>query len=274
MVTAMAFDALSDSRFQNWESEVPFQPRSPLSEKAAKDKLVVALDTPTVEKARDLCDALRDSAGVFKVGLELVMSKKGLAFARDLIEEGHKVFLDMKLLDIGNTVEKAVSNVAGSRFQFLTVHATNRKTLRAAVAGRENQPIKGLKLLAVTVLTNFDENDLREEGVVGQTALELAVHRAKMAEEEGFDGVIASGHEARAIRQVTNPNFIIKVPGIRPAGSEIGDQTRTMTPAQAIEAGATYIVVGRPIYQAQDPAAVAKQIIREIASARSTHWES
>lgn len=260
----MALDVLNDSGFQNWESDVSSNIRSPLT---AKDKLVVALDAPTILKARELCDALHDSAGVFKVGLELVMSKGGLAFARDLIEEGHKVFLDMKLLDIGNTVEKAVANVASSGFQFLTVHATNRKTLRAAVTGRNSQRTQNLQLLAVTVLTSFDENDLREEGVVGQTPLELAVHRAKMAEEEGFDGVIASGHEAKAIRRATKPNFIIKVPGIRPAGSEIGDQTRTMTPAQAIEAGATYIVVGRPIYNAAYPALVAKQIIREISEA-------
>ncbi|MFT3732732.1 MAG: orotidine-5'-phosphate decarboxylase [Hyphomicrobium sp.] len=264
----MALDALSDSGFQNWEGEVVRQSFSHLSEQDAKSKLVVALDAPTVPDARKLCAKLRDSAGVFKVGLELVMSKGGLAFARDLIEEEHQVFLDMKLLDIGNTVERAVANVASSGFQFLTVHATNRKTLRAAVAGRNSQREQNLKLLAVTVLTSFDENDLREEGVFGQTPLELAVHRAKMAEEEGFDGVIASGHEAKSIRQVTNSNFIIKVPGIRPAGSEIGDQTRTMTPAEAMEAGASYIVVGRPIYKANDPAAVARQIVREMCAAR------
>lgn len=263
----MAFDAPSESGFQSWVGEVFSQTPSHLSEQEAKAKLVVALDTPTVSEARNLCDKLRDSAGVFKVGLELVMSKGGLAFARDLIDEDHQVFLDMKLLDIGNTVERAVANVASSGFQFLTVHATNRKTLRAAVAGRNSQKKQDLKLLAVTVLTSFDENDLREEGVFGRTPLELAVHRAKMAEEEGFDGVIASGHEAKAIGQITNRNFIIKVPGIRPAGSEIGDQTRTMTPAQAIESGATYIVVGRPIYKAHDPAAVARQIVREMCTA-------
>ena len=264
----MAFDGLGDSGFQLSESDVASRDwLKPVLK--PKDRLVVALDTATADDARKLIQNLGDKVGVYKIGLELVMSGEGLDLAHQLKEQNKEVFLDMKLLDIGNTVEKAVANVARAGFHFLTVHGKNSKVLDAAMAGRRQvQPDEShtLKLLAVTVLTDQDGLDLEQEGIMA-SSLELAVKRAKMAEDAGFDGVIASGHEAAAIRNATRNGFIIKVPGIRPAGSEVGDQTRIMTPAQAMKAGATYIVVGRPIYQAPNPAVAAQRIIDEIAQA-------
>jgi len=267
----MTFDGLSDSGFQPLESDVAARGWVKPSLEP-KDRLVVALDTPTADDARNLIRELGDNVGVYKIGLELVMSGGGLDLADELRNQNKEVFLDMKLLDIGNTVEKAVANVARAGFHFLTVHGKNRKILDPAMAGRRRVQRDGshtLKLLAVTVLTDQNSFDIHQEGIESNL-LELAVKRAQMAHEAGFDGVIASGHEADAIRKATRTGFIIKVPGIRPARSEIGDQTRTMTPAQAMEAGATYIVVGRPIYQSQNPALAAQQIIDEIAQAKIT----
>lgn len=267
----MALDALSDSELSNWVGEVALQPRSQSTVMDAKSKLVVALDAPTVDDAKDLVKKLDGVVGVYKIGLELVMSEGGLRLARELRKQGKNVFLDMKLLDIGNTVEKAVANVARGEFNFLTVHGKNPKVLSAAVNGRKQALMEGyrntLQLLAVTVLTDQDQNDLSAEGIKGLTPLELVVQRAVMAKEAGFEGVIASGHEATAIRNATDENFIIKVPGIRPANSQIGDQKRAMTPAQAIRAGATYIVVGRPIYQDPKPRSAAQRILQEIEEA-------
>ncbi|HVZ05583.1 orotidine-5'-phosphate decarboxylase [Hyphomicrobium sp.] len=267
----MAFDASGESGFQDWVGDVPHFPQSQAREAEAKKKLVVALDKPTVDEARKLIKRLAGNAGVFKIGLELVMSEGGLKLARDLRADGHEVFLDMKLLDIGNTIKKAVANVARSKFNFLTVHGKNRKALDAAVAGRLQALDDGapdtLKLLAVTVLTDQSQDDLLEEGLAGWSPLDLAVHRAKMADAAGFDGVIASGREAEAIRAATRKGFIIKVPGVRPVGYAAEGQTRSVTPAEAIKAGADYVVVGRPIYNAEHPADVAKQIIDEIAQA-------
>lgn len=265
----MALDGVLDRGFRVSESAVTTPSRLRSSKLSAKDRLVVALDKPTVREAEVLVEELAGAVGVYKIGLQLVMSVGGLKFARDLRKhQNQQVFLDMKLLDIGNTIEKSVANVADSGFQFLTVHGKNRKALRAAVTGRRSIQADHvrdrLKLLAVTVLTDQSETDLREEGL-NKSAIELAVERAKMAEEEGFDGVIASGEEARAIREATGPNFIIKVPGVRLPGSDPKDQTRAVTPEAAMKAGATYIVVGRPIYESHDPAVVANRFIEEIA---------
>lgn len=267
----MALEVLNDSGFQTWDSDVSPITHSQSRELRAKSMLVVALDTPTVDDARRLIGDLENNVGVFKIGLELAMSEGGLTLARELRNRGRKVFLDMKLLDIGNTVEKAVANVARSGFHFLTVHGKNPKVLSAAVAGRRRALDEGaadtLKLLAVTVLTDQDQADLRDEGISNYSPLDLVVHRAKMAETAGFDGVIASGHEAKAIASATREGFIIKVPGIRPASSKLNDQKRTMTPGDAIREGATYIVVGRPIYDAPDPRAAAQSILKEIEEA-------
>jgi orotidine-5'-phosphate decarboxylase len=172
------------------------------------------------------------------------------------------VFLDMKLLDIPNTVEMAVANIAGLGFDYLTVHGTDRKTLDAAVKGRGNA---GLKLLAVTVLTSLDQEDLREQGIDGRSPADLVVHRARLAKAAGFDGVIASGQEAAHVRAAVGPDFLIVTPGIRFAEGPEGDQARVMTPAKAIAAGASHLVVGRPITRAADPAAAAQAVIDEIA---------
>jgi orotidine-5'-phosphate decarboxylase len=169
----------------------------------------------------------------------------------------------MKLLDIGNTVEKAAANIAGLGLDFLTVHGHDRKTMAAAVKGRGNS---GLKLLAVTVLTSLDQADLAEQGIAAAPA-DMVVRRARMAAEAGFDGCIASGAEAAAVRAATPPGFLIVTPGIRPKGAAAGDQARVTTPAMAIADGATHLVVGRPITEAADPRAAADAVVAEITAA-------
>jgi orotidine-5'-phosphate decarboxylase len=226
---------------------------------AAAHRLIVALDLSTAQEARALVSALHGEVGIFKLGLELILAD-GLPFARGLIESGFQLFLDAKLLDIPNTVERATANVAALGAAFLTVHGTDRKTLDAAVRGRGRS---ATKLLAVTVLTSLD---LAEQGV-GATPAELVLRRARLAKAAGFDGVIASAQEAKAIRAEIGDNFLIITPGIRPAGTVSADQQRIATPAGAIAAGADYLVVGRPITQAPDPARAASEIISEIEAA-------
>lgn len=223
-------------------------------------RLFVALDVPTVVRAQVLVDQLGDAVTAYKVGLEMLFGG-GLAFATALKTSGKLVFLDMKLLDIPNTVEKATANIAGLGLDFLTVHGTDRKTLDAAVKGRGTS---SLKLLAVTVLTSLDDSDLREQGIGSATASELVVHRARLAHAAGFDGVIASGQEAAAVRAATSPGFLIVTPGIRLSEGADGDQARVLTPAKAIAAGASHLVVGRPITAAVDPRAAARVIIEAI----------
>ena len=228
----------------------------------AKDWLIVALDVPSVDEARALVDTLGDSVGVYKIGLELLFSG-GFQLARDLIAQGARVFIDAKLLDIEATVERATAAIARTGAHFLTVHAMDRKTLEAAVRGRGTS---GMKLLGVTVLTNLGSADLVQQGI-DQTAPELVLRRATLAQDAGFDGVIASAQEAAAIRKKAGAGFLIVTPGIRPRGLEANDQARTMTPAEAIAAGADYLVIGRPITRAADPRAAAQAIAGEIARA-------
>lgn len=230
---------------------------------SARDRLIVALDMPTLEAARTLVHSLDDTVSFYKVGLELLFVG-GLQFAQELRHMRKRVFLDMKLLDIGNTVERAVSNAADLGVHFLTVHGTDVKTMRAAVTGRGDRP---MKLLAVTVLTNLTTDDLRQQGS-SMTPEQLVLHRAKLAHETGFDGVIASGQEAEAIRAATAPEFLIVTPGIRLAGGAADDQARIMTPNHAISAGADYLVIGRPITEASDPKMMADTFIRHIKEAR------
>ena len=230
----------------------------------ARDRLIVALDLPSVEGAETLIERLGNSVGVYKIGLELLFAG-GPALAAKLASRGQRVFLDAKLLDIEATVERATASVARTGAEFLTVHATDRKTLDAAVRGRGDS---GLKLLGVTVLTNLGPSDLIQQGTDIPPA-ELALHRAKLAFEAGFDGVVASGLEAAAIRDATGTGFLIVTPGIRPEGSASQDQTRIVTPAKAIAAGADYLVVGRPITAASEPRAAAEAMVREIESALS-----
>ncbi|MBX9926137.1 MAG: orotidine-5'-phosphate decarboxylase [Hyphomicrobiaceae bacterium] len=229
-----------------------------------RDKLIVALDVPTAAHARTIVARLGDTVSFYKIGHELLFNGGlDLAIALNCGIDGagpKRVFLDMKLLDIGNTMERSVANAARMGVDFLTIHGHDSKTVRAAVAGRAGSP---LKLLAVTVLTNLDAADLAEQGTSLSPA-ELVLRRAKIAQDAGADGVIASGHEAAAIRAATGPDFLIVTPGIRPAGSAIGDQTRVMTPREAIVAGANHIVVGRPITASADPQEAARAILKDL----------
>lgn len=227
------------------------------------DRLIVALDVAGPDEARHLISRIGTHAGVWKIGLELLFAG-GADLARELAQNGQKVFVDAKLLDIPNTVERATANIAAMGAAFLTVHGHDIKTMKAAMRGREGYD---LKLLSVTVLTSLDSDDLEQQGSHMGPA-ELVLHRAKLRQEAGFDGVIASGQEAAQIRKATGSDFLIVTPGIRPAGSEVGDQARVMTPAKAIAAGADYLVVGRPITEAEDPAAAAAAIVAEIETAR------
>ncbi len=227
-----------------------------------RDRLFVALDFADATRANRVVHHLGDSVSHYKIGLELLFGG-GLDLAQDLKAEGKSIFLDMKLLDIGNTVEKATANISIRGIDFLTVHGHDRKTLDAAIKGRG---ASSLKLLAVTVLTSLDQADLAEQGLSASPS-EMVIRRARMAAEAGFDGCIASGEEAAAVRSATPMDFLIVTPGIRPAGSAAGDQARITTPAKAISDGATHLVVGRPITAAADPRAAAEAILTEMSSA-------
>lgn len=228
----------------------------------ASGKLIVALDMPDSRKALSIVEALSGEARLYKVGHELIYSD-GLIFARALADAGMGIFLDAKLLDIPNTVERATANIDRLGMAFLTVHATDRKTLDAAVRGRG---AGGMKLLAITVLTSIEQADLADQGLaIGLP--ELVLKRAHMAKEAGFDGVVASPREAAVIRAELGSGFLIVTPGIRPPGASAGDQQRIATPRDAIAAGADYLVVGRPITEAPDPKAAAAAIIAEIEAA-------
>ncbi len=229
---------------------------------SARDRLIVALDLATVDAARAFVQRLGTDASFYKIGLELVMAG-GLDLARELTRQGAKVFLDMKLLDIENTVERATRNAAATGATFLTVHAQDSKTLRAAVAGKAGTQ---LQILGVTVLTNLDRRDLAEQGLHASPA-DLVLRRARLAREAGCDGVVASGLEAQAVRAAIGPGLAIVTPGIRLPDGTAGDQARVATPQDAIAAGADYIVVGRPITAAADPRAAVQTFVRAIEAA-------
>lgn len=226
-----------------------------------KDRIIVALDVPDLDEARALIAKLGDSVGVYKIGLELIFAG-GLTLARALVDDGKRVFLDAKLLDIEATVERATAVIAKTGAHFLTVHATDLKTLNAAVRGRGDS---GLKLLGVTVLTNLDRADLSEQGIE-MPPLALVQERARLSQDAGLDGIVASGKEAAALRERLR-NFLIVTPGIRQQGADAQDQARVVTPKTAVESGADYLVVGRPITRADDPRAAAQAIAEEIAAA-------
>ena len=233
-----------------------------------RDRLIIALDTASVDDARKLVEDLDDGVRFYKIGLELVMAG-GLNLVAELVSGGKRVFLDMKFLDIGNTVERAVAMAARSGADFLTIHCTDRKTLAAAVAGAKGT---NLRLLAVTVLTNLEALDLSEQGITNFTPAELVKHRARLAEASGCHGVIASGQEAAAVRSAVGPQFLIVTPGIRLPEGNAADQARVATPGNAIRDGADYLVVGRPVTRADNPRAAAEIFVEEIsrASARRT----
>lgn len=232
-----------------------------MSKLVARDRLIFALDVPSAEEAKRLLDLLQGQVSFVKVGLELYTAA-GPDMVKRVVERGMRVFLDLKFLDIEETVRRATARVAAMGVDFLTVHA-NRKALKAAVQGREGS---SLKLLAVTVLTNFDGQDLRDMGIQ-RTVQDLVAARALLASEVGCDGVVASGEEPEAIRQKVGPRFVIVTPGVRPAGKGVDDHARATTPTQTIAAGADYLVVGRPIRDAVDPAAAAAAIVAEMQTA-------
>jgi orotidine-5'-phosphate decarboxylase len=227
----------------------------------ARDRLILALDVPSAVEADRLLDRLQGHISFVKVGLELYTAA-GPEMVKRIVERGMRVFLDLKFLDIEETVRRATSRVAAMGVEFLTIHA-NRKALTAAVQGREGS---ALKLLAVTVLTNFDGQDLREMGIQ-RTVQDLVTARASLASEVGCDGVVASGEEAAAIRQKVGPHFVVVTPGVRPAGKGVDDHARATTPTQTIASGADYLVIGRPIRDAEDPAATVAAITAEMQAA-------
>jgi orotidine-5'-phosphate decarboxylase len=228
---------------------------------APRDRLIVALDLPSTEAARGLISKLGDAVSFYKIGYQLGFAG-GLEFTRELIGQGKQVFVDLKLHDIGNTIERGVESIAKIGATFLTVHAYPQ-TMKAAVAGKSGSK---LKILAVTVLTSYDDNDLRDAGY-GSPVSELVKRRAEQARDIGIDGLVCSPEEAAALRSITGDKMVLVTPGIRPAGAAAADQKRIMTPAKAIAAGADYLVVGRPITEAVDPKAAARSIVDEIAQA-------
>lgn len=233
------------------------------SKLGARDRLIVALDVPTVEDARRLVASLGEAVTFYKVGMQLQFAPGGMDYARELIDAGMRVFLDSKLFDIGETIERAVENVARIGVDFLTVHA-NAPTLRAAAAGRGSSD---LQLLAVTVLTSMGKEDLADLGFADLGVEELVLKRARQTAEAGVDGVIASAAEAASIRAALGDRLEIVTPGIRRRSDAMGDQKRAMSPADAIRAGADRLVVGRPISKAADPRREAELIQEEIAGA-------
>lgn len=227
----------------------------------ARDRLIVALDVPSAAEAEALVDRMGDQVRFVKVGLELY-TVAGPDMVRTLVDRGKRVFLDLKFLDIEETVRRATTRVAAMGATFLTIHA-NRKALIAAVQGRGQSE---LKLLAVTVLTNFDGDDLREMGIQ-RSVRDLVTARAALAAEVGCDGVVASGEEPEAIRAKVGPDLLIVTPGVRPAGNSTDDHARPTTPTQTIAAGADYLVIGRPIRDAQDPPVATAAILQEMQAA-------
>ena len=224
-----------------------------------RDRLIVALDVSSVAAAESMVARLGSAVTFYKIGYQLAFAG-GLPFAESLVRAGKRVFLDLKLHDIGNTVARGVESVAKLGATFLTVHAYPQ-TMEAAVKARG----AGLRILAVTVLTSYDDADLAEAGF-GLGVPDLVAKRAIQARDCGVDGLVCSAEEVTALRRIVGDMTLV-TPGIRPAGATAGDQKRVMTPAAAIRAGADYLVIGRPILEAADPQAAAEAIVAEIASA-------
>lgn len=229
----------------------------------AEDHLIVALDVDRIEQARSLVKELEGIVDFFKIGIGLQLEPEVNTFIRELANQGKRIFLDYKYLDIEATVERAVSQAARIGVTFVTVHHANRSILDAAIRGRGESD---LKLLTVTVLTSLDEEDIREMGY-NCSVQDLVLLRARQAVEWGCDGVIASGREAALIRGSMGTNLLIVTPGIRPEGSSHNDQKRIVTPTEAIVSGADFLVIGRPIIGSDNPAQAAKAILTEMREA-------
>jgi orotidine-5'-phosphate decarboxylase len=227
----------------------------------SRERLIVALDVPSATKAETMVTQLGDSVRFYKIGYQLAFAG-GLPFAKELIAAGKQVFLDLKLHDIGNTVAKGVESVAQLGATFLTVHAYPQ-TMKAAIEGRRGSK---LRILAVTVLTSYDDADLAAAGYE-MDVKELASARAAQARDIGIDGLVCSAEEVTALRDIAGAGMVLVTPGIRPAGGDAGDQKRIVTPARAIKAGADYLVVGRPVVETADPRSAADAIVAEIDAA-------
>jgi orotidine-5'-phosphate decarboxylase len=229
------------------------------SQENMRSRLIVALDVPTTADAAKIVSELGDAVSFYKIGYQLAFAG-GLGFAEDLVRAGKSVFLDMKLLDIDNTIEKAVENVAKTGVSMLTLHAYP-KAMRAAVSAAKGSP---LCLLGVTVLTSMDEQDMLDAGYEYDPHA-LVLRRAEQARAACMGGIVCSAEEASAVRKIIGPEMALVTPGIRPAGAEPGDQKRVMTPGLAIKAGASHLVVGRPITAAADRKAAALSILSDMA---------
>jgi orotidine-5'-phosphate decarboxylase len=228
-----------------------------------RERLIIALDVASTEEAERLVSRIGEAGVFYKIGMELVYAG-GLPLVQRLVGENKKVFVDLKLHDIPNTVERATAQIARLGASFLTIHAYPQ-TMKAALAGAAGSK---LKLLGVTVLTSMNDKDLVEAGYASGVETTV-VHRARQAKSRGLTGLVLSPREVRMVRGVVGNHLILVTPGIRPKGSGAGDQKRVMTPAEAVAAGADHIVVGRPVTEAQDPKAAATAIIAEIEGALS-----
>ncbi len=230
---------------------------------AAQDRLIVALDVAGVEEARQAVQALEGAVDFFKIGLALQLAPGVDAFLQSLLAQGKRVFLDYKYYDVQETLRKAVGRAARLGVSFLTIHGPG-SLIRAAVEAKGESD---LKLLTVTVLTSLDAGDIAEMGYTRHAVDELVLFRAKKALEAGCDGVIASGREAAKIKEIAGSRLLVITPGIRPEGAPAHEQKRHATPAEAIRAGADYLVVGRPILGASDPRRAAERILAEMQDA-------
>lgn len=224
--------------------------------------IIIALDVASAAEARALVSTLGDRAGFYKVGLELYTAS-GPGFVRELTGAGKQVFLDLKFYDIGETVKRAVAQVAQIGARFLTIHAVGQ-VMRAAVDGRGDSP---LQLLAVTVLTSFDDNDLREMGHTCPVD-ELVMNRVQQAVQCGVNGLVCSPVEVRAVRAAVGPDKVLVTPGVRSASASSGDQKRVATPRDALLNGADYLVIGRQVTRAPEPRAELEKILDEISANR------
>ena len=233
---------------------------------APKDRLIIALDVSRASEAQKIVTEVGEAASTYKVGKQL-FTAEGPQVVRDLVASGRKVFLDLKFHDIPNTVAGAVKSAATLNVSMLTVHASGgSKMLRAAAEAADQSSSKPL-VLAVTVLTSMSDHDLQELGLPVGVA-DQVLRLAGIARNAGIGGIVASAHEAAALRRDLGTGFAIVTPGVRPAGAEIGDQARVVTPADAIRAGASHIVVGRPITGDPSPAQAAKRILEEISAVK------
>ncbi|MCO6187337.1 orotidine-5'-phosphate decarboxylase [Rhizobium sp. L1K21] len=226
-----------------------------------RERLITGLDVPTIGEAETIVKKLGDDVLFYKIGYQLAFAG-GLELARDLARDGKKIFLDMKLLDIDNTVKSGVENIVKMGMTMLTLHAYP-KAMRAAVEAAKGSD---LCLLGVTVLTSMDEQDMIAAGYEYDPHT-LVLRRAEQALEAGMGGIVCSAEEASAVRKIVGPDMSVVTPGIRPAGADKGDQKRVMTPADAMRAGSSHLVVARPIVKADDPLEAARAILAEMASA-------